>query len=136
MGNRIAGRNGRLYASISSGGTAEPITYLTKWTADFKSDRYDVTAQGDSSHVYVAGLPDASGNYEGFYDDGAQASTQFYTAALDGVARKFYFYPSTSSTTAYWFGTAFFDFSVEFPVDGAVPVSGSWSSATSISRVS
>lgn len=132
MGNRIAGRNGRLYAAVTSAGTAEPITFMTTWTANFVSDRYEVTAYGDAVKTYVAGLPDASGTYAGFYDDG---TTQFYTAALDGVARRFYFYPSTANTGQYWFGTAFFDFSVEFPVDGAVPVSGSWSAASATSKV-
>lgn len=130
--SRIAGRNGRLYANVTSGGTAEPITFMTTWTANFASDRFEVTSYGDTQKAYVAGLPDAAGTYNGWYDDG---STQFYTAALDGVARKFYFYPSTSDTTKYFFGTAFFDFSVEFPVDGAVPVSGSWSAASTVSKV-
>ena len=29
--SRKAGRQGRLYAGISSGGTAEPIAFLSKW---------------------------------------------------------------------------------------------------------
>ena len=99
---RIAGRNGRLYATITSAGTAEPITFLNNWSITFATDPIEATAFGDTGNTYVAGLPDASGDYAGFYDD---ATNQFYTAALDGVARKFYLYPSTLTTTQYWFGT-------------------------------
>jgi hypothetical protein len=130
---RIAGRNGRLYANVTSGGTAEPITYLKDWSINFATDAIDVTALGDTGKVYVGGLPDASGDYSGFFDD---SGDQFYTAAVDGVARKFYLYPSTSTLTKYWFGTAIFDFNVQGGVDGAVEVSGSWSAASSVAKVS
>jgi hypothetical protein len=128
---RIAGRNGRLYANITSGGTAEPITFLNNWSISFASDKIEVTAFGDTGKTY-AGLPDATGDYSGFYDDG---TNQFYTAAVDGVARKFYLYPSTSTNGQYWFGTAIFDFNVDAAVDGAVQVSGSWSAATGVAKV-
>jgi hypothetical protein len=129
---RIAGRNGRLYANITSGGTSEPITFLNNWSISFASDKIEVTAFGDTGKTYVAGLPDATGDYSGFYDD---ATNQFYTSAVDGVARKFYLYPSTSTNGQYWFGTAIFDFNVDAAVDGAVQVSGSWSAATGVSKV-
>lgn len=129
---RIAGRNGRLYASLTSGGTAEPVTFLNNWSINFATDNIEVTAFGDSGKVYVAGLPDASGDYAGFYDD---ETTQFYTAATDGIARKFYLYPSTSATGKYWFGTALFDFNVSAAVDGAVQVTGDWSAASEVIRV-
>ena len=129
---RIAGRNGRLYANLTSGGTAEPIQFLNNWSIAFATDPIEVTAFGDTGSTYVAGLPDASGDYAGFYDDG---TAQFYTAAVDGVARKFYLYPSTSTNTQYWFGTAVFDFSVNAAVDGAVQVSGNWRASTAIAKV-
>jgi hypothetical protein len=129
---RIHGRNGRLYGSLTSGGTAEPITFLNNWSINFATDNVDVTAFGDTGKVYVAGLPDASGSYSGFYDD---ETTQFYTAATDGVARKFYLYPNASATGKYWFGTALFDFNVSAAVDGAVAVTGDWSAASAVSRV-
>ncbi len=128
---RNAGRYGRLYFGIASGGTAEPAIYIREWNIDFATDKIEVTAQGDSTKVYVAGLPDASGSYSGFFDD---ATAQAYTAAVDGVARKVYAYP-TSSTSTYWFGTALLDFSVHEAVDGAVEVSGSFSAASAFSKV-
>jgi hypothetical protein len=130
---RIHGRNGRLYAALTSNGTAEPVTFLNNWSISFAVDNVDVTAFGDTGKVYVAGLPDASGSYSGFYDD---ATVQFYTAATDGIARPFYLYPSTASNTKYWFGTAIFDFNVDAAVDGAVQVAGDWNAASAIQKVS
>lgn len=129
---RIHGRSGRLYVAIASGGTAEPIAFLSKWTADFTTDKVDVTAMGDGNKTYVAGLPDSKGTFAGWYDD---ATAQLYTAASDGIARKFYLYPSNALVTQYWFGTGLFDFSVSGGSDEAVAVSGSWAAASNVAKV-
>lgn len=129
---RIHGRNGRLYANITSGGTAEPITFLKSWSLNFATDNVEVTSFGDTNKTYVAGLPDCSGSYSGHFDD---ATAQFYTAAVDGVARKFYLYPSTSATGTYWFGTALFDFNVESAVDAATTISGDFNAASAVTKV-
>lgn len=129
---RIAGRNARLYASITSGGTAEPIAFLSTFELNFTSDRFEVTSFGDTNKAYVQGLADSQGAFNGFYDN---ATAQLYTAATDGVSRKFYFYPDNTATGQYWFGTAFFDFSPSFDVGGAATCSGSWAAASSVSKV-
>lgn len=130
---RIHGRNGVLYAALTGGGSAENIAFLNSWSLNNTSDKVDVTSFGDSNKTYVAGLPDSSGSYSGFYND---ASDGLYDAALDGVARKFYIYPSSSDTGEYFYGTAFFDFNVESNVDGAVTISGDFAAATDIIKVS
>lgn len=127
---RKHGRNGRLYVAIASGGTPEPVTFLREWSIDFSVDNIDVTSLGDTNKVYVAGLPDASGSFSGFFDS---ETAQLYTAASDGVARGFYLYPDTGDAT-YWSGTALFDFSVSGSVDGAVDVSGNWNAASAVSK--
>jgi hypothetical protein len=129
---RIHGRSGRLYAGIASAGTAEPIAFLNSWSVDFSSDDVEVTSFGDTSKVYVSGLPDVAGTFAGFYDD---ATAQLYTAAVDGVARRFYLYPSTGNTGQYWFGTATFDFSISTGVGDAVTVSGNFRGAGTVSKV-
>ena len=127
---RKHGRNGRLYAAITSGGTPEPVAFLNQWSIDFTVDNVDVTALGDTNKTYVAGLPDASGSFSGYFDS---ATPQLYTAATDGVARGFYLYPDTSEAT-FWSGTALFDFSVSGQVDGAVTISGDWNAAGAITK--
>jgi hypothetical protein len=129
---RLAARNGRLYTALASGGTAEPVAFISKWTFGATSDSFEVTALGDSNKTYVAGLPDAQGTFNGFFDD---ATAQTYTAASDGVARRFYLYPDTPATSDYWFGTAFFDFSAEGDVGGPVTISGSWKAASPVAKV-
>lgn len=129
---RLHGRRGRLYVSVASGGTAEPIAYLNSWSFDRGADRVDVTSFGDANKTYVAGLADASGSIGGFYDT---ASAQLYTAASDGIARKFYLYPTLDNEGQYFFGTGFFDFSISGGTDSAVTVSGTWSAASDIIKV-
>ena len=130
---RRHGRNGRVFLNLTSAGTAEPIAFLSSFSFAAATDKVDVTAFGDVGKVYVAGLPDSSGSFEGWYDD---ATVQTYTAAVDGVARKMYLYPDFTTTPGqYWFGTVFPDFSVESSVDGAISISASWNAATAITKV-
>jgi hypothetical protein len=126
---RLHGRNARLYVGIASGGTPEPISFLDKWSLTFAVADAEVTAFGDTNKIYVAGLPDASGTYSGFYDD---AAAQLYTASTDGVGRKFYLYTNTTSNLQYWFGTGLFDFQVDADVGGAEKIQGNFKATTNI----
>lgn len=131
--SRIHGRNGRIYMGLASDtAVAVPLPFFATWSIAFTTDKAEVTAMGDANKVYVAGLPDASGEFSGFYDD---ATVQTYTAATDGLARKFYLYPSILTTTQYFFATILPDFSVNSGVGGAVEVSASWNAASTVVKV-
>lgn len=110
---------------------AEPVAFLNKWSIKFSTDKVEVTSFQDGNKIYVSGLPDASGDVAGFYDN---ATTQLYTAATDGVARRFYLYPD-NTLTQYWFGTAIVDFSVDGGVGDAVTISGSWAAGSAVTKV-
>lgn len=127
---RVHGRSGRVYMNIASGGLAEPIAFLNSWSMSFETDKADVTAFTDTNKIYVSGLPDASGEFSGFYDD---STTQTYTAATDGLQRKFYLYP-TSSNAQYWYGYILPDFSANAGVGGAIEISASWNAAGTITK--
>jgi hypothetical protein len=130
---RVHGRRGRLYAGIASDtAAAEPIVFLNSWSINFTVDKVDVTSFGDTNTTYVSGLPDASGDFGGFYDT---ATEQLYTASQDGLARKFYLYPDISDGD-YFYGTALFDFGAAGGVGDAVTISGSWSAASAITKIS
>lgn len=129
--SRIAGRNGRVYLGIASGAEASPLTFQAEWSINFTTPKIDVTAFGDPNKVTVAGLPEATGAFSGFYDDATQ---QAYTAAVDGVARKMYIYPNLSSSI-YFFGTVNPDVSFSSSVSGAVTMSSNWEAASTIARV-
>jgi hypothetical protein len=122
-----------VYIGIASDtATAEPLPFVASYSMAAESEKIDVTAMGDTTKVYVAGLPDATGDFSGFYDD---ATNQTYTAAIDGLPRKFYLYPSTLTTTQYFFGTVLVDFNINSEVSGAVEMSASWAASTPIQKV-
>jgi hypothetical protein len=129
---RIAGRRGRVYLALASGGTAEPVAYLNSWSINLVTDKFEVTAFEDANKVYLAGLPDSTGEFSGFYDD---ATVQTYTAAVDGLPRKFYLYPNTLTSTQYFHGEILPDMSINGAVSGAVQISASWSASSAIRKV-
>lgn len=130
---RIHGRRGRVYMGIASDtASAEPVAFLNSWSLNFEVDKQEVTAFGDTNKVYVAGLPDSSGEFSGFYDT---ATAQTFTAAQDGLPRKFYLYPDNSTTTQYFFGTILPDMKVNAGVGGAAEISSSWNAASAIAKV-
>ena len=121
-----------MYLGFASGGTAEPVPFLATWSINFAVATAEVTAFGDGNKIYVSGLPDASGDFSGFYDD---ASVQTFTASIDGIPRKWYLYPSTLTNTQYFFGTILPDFKVDANVSGPAAVSSTWNAASLISKV-
>lgn len=131
--SRIHGRRGRVYLGIASDtAVAEPLPFIAKWAINHTVDKVEVTAMGDSNKTYVAGMPDATGTFSGSYDN---ATAQTYTAAIDGLARKFYLYPDLTTNTQYWFGTIVVDMSVDGGVDQAVNMSASWNAASTVAKV-
>jgi hypothetical protein len=131
--SRLAGRRGRVYLGIANdSAAAEPLPFIASWSINFETEKIDVTAMGDNNKTYVAGLPDASGDFGGFFDD---STNQTYTAAVDGLPRKFYLYPEASVGTKYFFGTILPDFQVNAEVNGAVEMSASWAANSQIQRV-
>lgn len=130
MAQRVHGRYGVLYVSITSGGSAQPLLYTKSFNLDAKTDRVDVTSFQDTSKVYVAGLPDSTASIDGFWDSSAGfANFSLYQAAVDGIARKWYFYPA-GGASPFAAGTGYFDCSFSQSVDGAVAIKGTMSAAT------
>lgn len=130
---RRHGRNSRVYMNLASAGTAEPIAFVKSFSFNAATDKADVTAFGDGGKVYVAGLPDSSGQFGFWFDD---ATVQTYTAAVDGIARKMYIYSDVVNTPGqYWFGTVFPDFAITSAVDAAIEGTCSWNAASVISKV-
>lgn len=134
--SRIHGRNGIAYVAVNSGSAASPMAFLTDWSINFVVNKVDVTAMGDPNLIWVAGLPDASGDFSGFYDT---ATAQTYVAATDGLPRNMYLYPSTlgpqgANPGQYFFGTILPDYSVTGGVSAAVSLKSTWNAASPIIR--
>lgn len=129
---RRHGRNGQVYLGLTSAALASPLPFQASWTMNMNVDKQEVTAFGDGNKIYVAGLPDASGDFGGFMDD---ATSQTYIAAVDGLARNFYLYPDTTNApSVYWFGTILPDFSADGAVAGPVNFKSTWNAASRIQR--
>ena len=142
--SRIHGRNGIAYVAVAGPGgnfvtgtqAASPVAFLTDWSINFTVDKVEVTAMGDTNKIYVAGLPDASGDFSGFYDT---ATAQTYVAATDGLSRNFYLYPSTTGSQGsapgqYFFGTILPDYSLTGGVGAAVGLKSTWNASTVVQR--
>ena len=128
----VSGKKGRLLADVTPTGTgvAVPVALLKDWSLDLSTDNTDVTAFGDPVHVFVPGIPSASGSFSGYFDT---AGSQFAVSTSVAAGRKVYLYPNyTDNASLYWFGTAHFDMSVSTAVDGAVEISGSFNAASAI----
>ena len=129
---RRHGRNAQVYVGITSGAAASPVPFMASWTMNQVTDKQEVTAFGDSNKVYVAGLPDSSGDFGGFMD---QASSQTYIAAVDGLPRNFYLYEDAiNDPNVYWFGTIIADFSTDGAVAGPVNAKATWVAASKVQR--
>ena len=90
----------------------------------------------DPNIIYVAGLPDASGDFTGFYDT---ATAQTYVAATDGLPRNFYLYPSNlgvqgTNPGQYFWGTILPDYALTGGVTAAVSLKSTWNAASAIKR--
>lgn len=131
---RDHGRNGRIYFGVAnSAAAASPLPFQASWSINQATDKQEVTAFGDPNKVYVAGLPDSSGDFGGFADD---ASSQTFIAALDGQPRNFYLYPNVTlfPNNWYWFGTIIADASSDGAVGGPVNFKSTWAAASAIIR--
>ena len=129
---RRHGRNGQVYIGVTSGAAASPVAFQASWSINMNVDKQDVTAFGDGNKVYVAGLPDASGDFSGFLD---QSTSQTYIAAVDGLARNFYLYEdAVNDPNVYWFGTIIADFSTDGAVAGPVNAKATWVAASKVQR--
>ena len=118
-----AGRKGVVYMSTTGSGTAVAVVNLKTWSLNQPTDKIEVTAFGDANKKYVQGLPDATGDISGWWDDTTDA---LYDASQSTSGVKLYLYPSSDAPSKYWYGPAWVDFSITVDVNGAVECSGSF----------
>jgi hypothetical protein len=107
------------------------MAFLSDWSINFTVAKVDVTAMGDQNLIWTAGLPDASGDFTGFYDT---ATAQTYLAAQDGLPRNFYLYPSVNQSGQYFFGQILPDYALSGAVAAAVTLKSTWNAASRVQR--
>lgn len=118
-----AGRKGVVYMSTTGSGTAVSVVNLKTWSLNMPTDKIEVTAFGDANKKYVQGLPDATGDISGWWDDTSDA---LYDASRSTDGVKLYLYPSSDAATKYWYGPAWVDFSITVDVTGAIETTASF----------
>jgi hypothetical protein len=129
---RYSGKTGVVYIGPSNGAAAVTVIGLSKWTIDQSTGKEDATAFGDTTKVYVQGLPDAKGQVSGFWDD--VSSDTLFTAATANGGVYCYLYPSSLVPTKYWYGGAYFDSQLETDVNSAIKVTGNFVASSSWGR--
>jgi hypothetical protein len=129
---RISSRNAVVYMGVGTADAASLLTFQNKYSINLEFDQIDVTAFGDTTAAYVGGIAKATGDLAGWLDD---ASAQTYAAAIDGLPRRFYLYPSSLNVGRYFFGTVLADMTIEGEATGAATVAAKWAAATQFQRV-
>lgn len=120
---RYHGKKGVVYMSTTGSGAAASVVGMKSWSLNMPTDKVEVTAFGDSNKRYVQGLPDATGDLSGWWDD---TSDTLYDASRSTDGVNMYLYPSTDAPTKYWYGPAWVDFSINTPGDGGIEVTASF----------
>lgn len=121
---RAHGKNAAVYVSPTGTGVAVALGTASKWTLNRDTDAVPVTAFGDLNKTYVQGLADIKGSISAWWDS---ATDPLYVggASADGV--KMYLYPDRLNTpTAYDYGPAWLNTSIDVDVNGAVSLSGNF----------
>jgi hypothetical protein len=108
-----------------AGITPVALIALNKWKLSQKTEYTDVTCFGDANKVYVPGMKDVSGSFEGFWDSTNVVIFDAVDAATPG---KLELAPNSTEPTFKWSGLAYIDADID--CDTKVPkVSGSFMGA-------
>src|SRR5262245_115853 len=99
MAQRYHGKKGAVYLSTTASGTASSIQ-LSEWSLDNSTDKVPVTSFGDTNQVFVQGLPNLSGRFTGFWNDG---DNKLFTAAASTDGCKLYLYPTSDAPSKYFY---------------------------------
>lgn len=125
---RIHGSRGQILMDPTGGTTYVAVASMNEWTLDFKRDKVDVTAFGDTNKQVVLGLPDYSGTFGGFWDK--TTSPSLFDVILGSVAAALKLVPdAVDVATTYFSGLAYLDGSINVSASGAVTVAGSFAAA-------
>ncbi len=125
-------KRGRIYLAATAGGVAVPLASMATWSLSAATDRVEVTSFGDTNVQRVAGLPDFSGQFSGFFDD--SDSTLFAAAALLVGVPCYLYVDATNAPTKYWDGLANVDYEISLDVSDAAKITANFDAASNWGR--
>lgn len=118
--------------AASAGGNAVPLASMASWSLSAATERAETTSFGDTNVTRVAGLPDYSGAFAGFFDND---DATLFAAAATLVGVPCYLYPSTDAPSKYWYGLANVDYEIETEVSDAIKIKANWDAAGNWGRM-
>ena len=117
------GRRGQI--EVGAGSPRTIICSIASWSISFTRDKTDVTSLCNTNKVYLVGLKDVSGSFEGFFDtDDFRALFEAGDSATGTTIR---ITPSLDAGEWYFDGPAWLDVTVTGSTADAVKVSGTFS---------
>lgn len=111
---------------------AIPVASMATWSLSAATDRVETTSFGDTNVQRVAGLPDFSGQFSGFFDD--SDSTLFAAAALLVGVPCYLYVDATNAPTKYWYGLANVDYEINVDVTDAAKITANFDAASNWGR--
>jgi hypothetical protein len=108
--------------------TLVEIVSIKAWKGDFKTEDEDVTCFGDANKVYVPGLMDISGSFDGHWNS---AELALFEAAMSPTPGTLQLMPNSTEATFVWSGLAYMDASIDCSlsapkVTGTFKAAGPW----------
>lgn len=122
------GRYGKVSWDPAGGSALVQIVSINSWKGSFKTEYEDVSCFGDTNRVYIPGLMDISGSFEGFWNS---AELALFKAAMSPTPGTLQLMPNTTESAFFWQGLAYMDAeidcSLEAPkVTGEFKAAGPW----------
>lgn len=122
------GRYGKVSWDPAGGSALVQIISINAWKGSFKTEYEEVSCFGDTNKVYIPGLMDISGTFEGFWNS---AELALFKAAMQPTPGTLQLMPNTTESAFFWQGPAYMgadiDCSMSAPkVSADFKAAGSW----------
>ncbi len=122
------GRYGKVSWDPAGGSALVQIISINAWKGDFKTDYEDVSCFGDTNKVYIPGLMDISGSFDGFWN---AAELSLFKASMSPTPGTLQLMPNTTEAAFFWQGAAYMDASIDCSmnapkVTGTFKAAGAW----------
>lgn len=106
--------------------TPVEIVSINKFALSLKTDHIDVTCFGDENKVYIPGMKDVSGTFNGFWNSEELTLFEAADAPTPGLLK---LVPNSTEGTFFWSGLAYIDGDIDVGVNDAPTVTGTFMAA-------